>query len=137
MRFKKGQSGNPKGRPVGSKHKATLAAQELLDDEAQALTRKAIEKALEGDAVALRLCLERLIPIRREGPLSLKLPKVRGAADLPGALQAVMSAVAQGEITPGEGQALTAMLDAYRKGLELTDLEARVQNLEAKYDKQT
>lgn len=61
-RFKPGQSGNPKGRPVGSRHKATLAAQELLDGEAQAITRKAIEKALEGDGIALRLCLERIVP---------------------------------------------------------------------------
>ena len=129
-RFKPGQSGNPKGRPQGSKHRATLAAQKLLDGEAQAITRKAIEKALEGDSIALRLCLERLIPIRREQPLTLKLPKIKGAADLPKALEAVMEAVAQGEITPGEGQTVAAMLEVYRKGIELTDLERRITELE-------
>jgi len=60
----------------------------------------------------------------------LKLPKIRGAADLPQALEAVMQGVAAGEITPGEGQALTAMLEGYRKGLELTDIEARLTALE-------
>ena len=130
MKFKPGKSGNPKGKPKGTLHKATRAAQELLDGEAEALTRKAIAQALEGNPIALRLCLERLVPIRRERPISLKLPKIRGAADLPQALEAVMQGVAAGEITPGEGQALTAMLEGYRKGLELTDIEARLTALE-------
>ena len=128
--WKKGQTGNPRGKPKGCLHKATRAAQELLDGESEAITRKAIEKALEGDPIALRLCLERLIPSRKDRPLTLKFPKIEGAADLPQALAAVMAAVAAGDITPGEGQALTAMLDAYRKGLELTELEARVAALE-------
>jgi len=58
------------------------------------------------------------------------LPKIKGAEDLPKVLGAILEAVAQGEITPGEGQTLTAMLDAYRKGLETTDLEARITALE-------
>jgi len=66
--FKKGQSGNPNGRPKGIRNKATMAAQELLDGEAEALTRKAIEKAMEGDMTALKLCLERISSTaQREG----------------------------------------------------------------------
>jgi len=57
-------------------------AQELLDGEAQELTRRCIELAKQGNLIALRLCLERLIPVRRELPLSLSLPKVEGTADL-------------------------------------------------------
>jgi hypothetical protein len=57
---------------------------------------------------------------------------VEGASDLPAALSDVMAAVAQGDVTPGEGQALTAMLEAYRKGLEFTDIEARLRVLEEK-----
>ena len=53
--FIKGQSGNPAGRPRGSRNRATRAMQTLLDGEAQALTRKAVELALEGDTTALRL----------------------------------------------------------------------------------
>jgi Family of unknown function (DUF5681) len=59
-RFQPGRSGNPSGRPRGARHRATLAAEALLDGEAAALTRKAIERALEGDATAMRLCLERI-----------------------------------------------------------------------------
>ena len=59
--FKPGQSGNPKGKPQGSRHKATIAALNLLEGEAQALTRKCIDLAMEGDMGALRLCLERIV----------------------------------------------------------------------------
>lgn len=62
MTFVKGKSGNPSGKPKGCKHKATRAAQELLEGEAQALTRKAVEMAKDGNVVALRLCLERIVP---------------------------------------------------------------------------
>jgi hypothetical protein len=129
-KFPKGKSGNPKGRPLGSRHKATLAAQELLDGEAEALTRKAIEKALDGDGFALKLCLDRLLPPRKDRPVNLKLPKVRQPTDLPQALQAVVQAVAAGEITPAEGQALTAILEGYRKGISAADLEDRLGRLE-------
>lgn len=130
MTFQKGKSGNPKGRPHGSKHKATIAAQTLLDGEAQALTRKVIELAKDGNVVALRLCLERLIPARKDQPITLKLPKVEGVTDIAKVLEAILKAVAQGEITPSEGQSLAAMLEAYRKGVELADIEARLTTLE-------
>jgi hypothetical protein len=135
-RFKSGESGNPKGKPKGTLHKATRAAQELLDGEGEAITRKAIEKALEGDSIALRLCLERIIPPRRDRPMSLqKLPKIRGVADIPKVMEAVLKAVAQGEITPGEGQAMATMLEAYRKGVELSDFEARLTALEERTER--
>jgi len=129
-KFKTGQSGNPGGRPKGSLNKATLATQALLDGEAEALTRKVVELAKDGNPVALRLCLERLLPPRRDRPINIALPKVEEVGDLPKALGAILEAVAQGEITPGEGQTLTAMLDAYRKGLETANLEARITALE-------
>jgi len=129
-KFKTGQSGNPGGRPKGSLNKATLATQALLDGEAEALTRKVVELAKSGNPVALRLCLERLLPPRRDRPINIALPKVEEVEDLPKAMGAILEAVAHGEITPGEGQTLTAILEGYRKGLETTDLEARVATLE-------
>src|SRR5690348_15838512 len=75
-RFRKGRSGNPRGRAAGTRNKATQAAEQLLEGEAEALTRRAVELALEGEAGALRLCLERIIPPRRARPVKLGVPAV-------------------------------------------------------------
>ena len=110
----------------------TLAAQALLEGEAEALTRKAVELAKNGNPVALRLCLERLLPSRKDRAINFRIPKLKGVEDLPKALGAILEAVANGEITPAEGQILTGILEAYRKVLETADLEARVSALERK-----
>jgi hypothetical protein len=131
-KFKPGKSGNPQGRPRGSLNKTTLAAQAMLNDEAETLTRKAVELALAGNPMALKLCLQRVLPPRKDLPINLNLPPLQGVDDLPQAFQAIIAAVAQGEISPGEGQILSAMLQGFRKGCETMDLEARVTALEKK-----
>ncbi len=64
-RFRPGQSGNPSGRPKGARHKATMAVEALLNGEADAITRKAIDAALAGDMTAIRLCLDRIAHLAR------------------------------------------------------------------------
>ena len=128
--FKKGQSGNPSGRLQGSRNKVTLAVEAFLEGEAEALTRKAIDKALEGDTTALRLCLERLCPPRKDRPVTMTLPKFSGASGPAKAQAAGIRAVAAGKITPTEGQALTSMLEAQRRAIEAEDLERRITKLE-------
>jgi hypothetical protein len=130
MKFKPGQSGNPRGKARGTLHKATRAALELLEGDLEAITQVCIAKAKDGDLMAVKLILDKLLPNRRERSIDLKVPRVKGAQDLPQALEAVMQAVATGELTPGEGQALTTMLEGYRKGLEFTTIEARLRALE-------
>jgi hypothetical protein len=80
-RFSKGRSGNPRGKPKGARHRTTLAAEALLDGEAEALTRNAVELASAGDIAALRLCLDRILPLRRERPVRFKLPRLLSATD--------------------------------------------------------
>lgn len=129
--FRKGTSGNSKGRPVGARHKATMAAEMLLDGEAQAITRKAIERALEGDATALRLCLERILPPRKERPVRIALPALESAGDAGAAMSAIAVAMASGEVTPSEAVDLSALVTGFVKALEAVDLAARVTALEA------
>ena len=74
------QKGNP-GRPKGARNQATLAAEALLEGEAEALTRKAVELAKEGNLTALRLCLDRILPPRRERPLDMDFPMMTTAED--------------------------------------------------------
>lgn len=80
--FGPGQSGNPAGRPKGSRNHTTRAVEALLDGEAEALTRKAIQLAQDGDTVALRLCLDRLLPVRKDRPITFDLPPIETTDDL-------------------------------------------------------
>jgi hypothetical protein len=80
-RFRPGESGNPAGKRPGTRNRATLAAEALLDGEAETLTRKAIQLAKQGDTVALRLCLDRLVPPRRERPVQFRPPALRSPSD--------------------------------------------------------
>ncbi len=128
--FAPGHSGNPKGPPRGYRHKATQAAMALLDGDAEALTRKTVDLALEGDVTALRLCLERLIPARREAPVDLGLPPLSKVSDLPGILARLLEAAASGEATPGEALKLAGVVSGYVKAVELTEIEERIRALE-------
>lgn len=130
MTFKPGQSGNPKGRPKGSQNQATRAAQTLLDGEAEALTRKAIEKALDGDVVALRLCLERLVPPRKDRPLSIKLPAIKDSGDAVKVSTAILRAVARGALTPSEGEILARLVESHRRIIEVEEVLTRLEALE-------
>lgn len=127
-RFGKGNA----GRPKGSRHKATLAAEQLFHGEAKKLARKAVDLALAGDTTALRLCLERLMPPRKDRFVTFDLPQVKSAADHPAALAAVMDGVARGDLTPGEAQAFAAVLEQHRKAIESAELAARIAALEAR-----
>lgn len=121
--------GNP-GRPRGARNKATLAALALLDGEAETLTRQAVTLALGGDTTALRLCLERIAPPRKDAPVQFDLPPMQSAADAAKAAGAVVDAVALGDLTPTEGAHIMGLVETYRRTLETTELEARVEVLE-------
>jgi hypothetical protein len=137
-RWRKGYAPNPKGRPAGSRHKTTLAIEALLEGEAEALTRKAIEMAMNGDVVALRLCLDRAAPLRKGRPVVVDLPPIETAQDIVGAVGAIVGAVGEGMLTPDEGQTVASILDAHRRAIETQELEARLATVEATLkDKQT
>ena len=121
--------GNP-GKPRGARHKVTRAVEELLEGEAEELTRKAIEKALEGDMAALRLCMDRIAPPRKDALVSLALPPVRSAADAVGASAALLQAVTAGDVTPDEAARVMALLTAHKAIVETGDLESRIAALE-------
>lgn len=121
--------GNP-GRPKGARHKATRAAEALLDGEAEALTRKAIEAALAGDTTALRLCLDRVLPARKGRPIQFDLGEIGDASDLADASRRLLEAVAAGDLTPEEAQAVGSVIEATRRMLETEELERRIVALE-------
>jgi hypothetical protein len=128
--FEPGNSGNPHGRPKGSRNKTTMVIEALFDGEAAAITRKAIEKAMEGDMAALRLCVERLLPARRDRPVVFELPKIATAADALEASSAVLAACAEGILSPREASEVMALVATHTRTLELTEIEVRLTALE-------
>jgi hypothetical protein len=118
------------GRPKGARNKATQAVLALLEGEAEALSRKAVEMALAGDSVALRLCLDRIAPPRKDIPVQFAMPKMTCVRDAAEAAGAVLQAVSLGDLTPTEGAQVMGLVDSYRRTLEVTELEARVAALE-------
>ena len=118
------------GRPKGSRNKATLVIESLLQGQAEALTQTAVTKALEGDSIALRLCMERIAPAPKDQPVSFILPKMQSALDASKAVESVLTEVSEGELTPIEATRVMALIDSYRRTLELTDIEERLQALE-------
>ena len=125
------QPGNS-GKPPGARHRVTRAVEALLEGQADALTQAAITKALAGDGVALRLCLDRIAPARKDAPISISLPPVASAADAVVASSALLDAVAAGEVTPGEAGPVMALLVSHKAIVEAGDLEARISALEGK-----
>ena len=118
------------GRPKGSRNKATIAIESLLQGQAEALTQTAISKALDGDSIALRLCMDRIAPPMKDKPVVFTLPKMQDAMDASQAAGSVLSAVSDGSLTPFEGTRVMALIDSYRRILELTDIEQRLHQLE-------
>ena len=128
--FQKGCSGNPQGRPLGARNAATVIAEQLLDGEAEAITRKVIELAKQGDLTALRLCLERIVPPRRERPVNFTLPEINSVDNATKAMAAITTAVANGELTPSEAAELSRVIEGYVKAMEATEIERRLRLLE-------
>ena len=128
--FVPGTSGNPAGRPVGARNRSTLVAQALLEGEAEQLTRTVIDKALEGDGVALRLCLERLIAPKRDQALTVPIADLTKAENALTAMGEVIDAVKIGNLTPLEGQQMFELLDKWLKTVEVVEFAQRLATLE-------
>ena len=129
-RFQPGQSGNPLGRPKGARNRATQAAEAILSGEAEALTRKCVELALEGDVTALRLCLERILPAQRGRTVEFDIPTLRAPADIVSAAAGLVAAAGAGEVTADEALTVARVLEVHRRAIETQELEERLTALE-------
>ncbi len=104
--------------------------EKLLADDAEAVARSVIAAARAGDMSAARIVLDRLCPVRRDQPIEIDLPSITGASDALAAMGVVLDAVAEGSLTPSEGEAVTSLLGSYLSAIEINDLEARISRLE-------
>ncbi len=125
MRFQPGQSGNPAGRPRGSRNRRTVIVEKLLDDRAGDLTNAAITRATDGDPAALRACMDRVAPRLRHRPLDFALPDLVTLADTPVAIAAIAQGLAQGEIDREEAVALMRAVRDFTLALAAVERDRR------------
>ena len=102
----------------------------MIGEYREAVLRKCLAMALQGDSTAMRLCVERILPISKESRIQLKMAKVSTMADLAAALDRVLQAVGRGDITPEQGQRMADLLQGRGRIIEGEELEARLQVLE-------
>jgi hypothetical protein len=130
--FQPGQSGNPQGRPRGSRNAAIVALDKIGSDGAKEILEKAVELAKSGDSRSMEIILSRIWPIRKGRPIVIDLPNCTDPASVVQALARVTEAAATGEITTEEAAALGSLIETSRKALETQELEKRIIALEAK-----
>ena len=128
--FPKGKSGNPRGKPKGARHKTTLLAEKLMQDDAENIVNAVLTAARAGDMTAARIVLDRILPARRDNPVTFALPKIKRPADAVAASAALLSAVADGRLTPGEALEVSKLIEGFVKTLEVAELEERLNELE-------
>jgi hypothetical protein len=129
-RFTRGASGNPSGRPRGSRHTALRALDAIGAEAGADIMRSVVAAAKGGDMRAADLILRRLWPERKGRPVQMDLPPITAPSDIVAALGAVAEAVAAGELSPEEGAAVAAILEALRRAVETVDMEQRIAALE-------
>ena len=134
-RFVKGESGNPRGRPTGSRNRATTLAENIMEAGAEQITAAVVAAAARGDITAARIVLDRIAPPRRGRPVEFSLGVVDTTSDVVAALGSIVSAMADGVLTPDEAQTVAAVLEVKRRAIETVSLEARLLVLEEKVDR--
>jgi len=128
--WRPGESRNPRGRPSGCRNRASLIAEALIGGQTEELTRKAIDLALAGDVIALRLCLERILPAARERPCSFKLARLETCADATAALGMIAEGMASGKLLPHEAESLSNVVASFVRTIEAAEFEIRLAALE-------
>jgi len=131
MAYEPGQSGNPAGRPRGSRNRRTIAAEKLFDENAERLTQLAIKLADEGDVTALRLCMDRICPRAKHSPVAFQLPPMASAGDAITALANIVQGVADGDLTAIEAAELSMLVRVFSQTVVDSELEQRIRKLEA------
>ena len=134
--FAKGSSGNPHGRPPAERNKSTLAAQALLDARSEEIADRAITLALDGNALALKLCFERIVPRPREAAIAIDLPPVVTIDECNTAIATAIAAAAAGELSVRQARGLVALINGQRRSIQDEEFMERLHAVEAKVDRQ-
>jgi hypothetical protein len=113
MTFKKGKSGNPSGRKKGCLNKRTELIK-LLDPHAESLIARLIELAQGGDIAALRLCIERILPIPKikQESAGIELPSILDEKNIGKLKRDLLLAAIDGKMSADEAEKITKLADS-------------------------
>jgi hypothetical protein len=133
--FPKGHSGNPNGRPKGTRNKSTILVQLLLERDLEEICNRVIEEAKAGNMQAVKMILDRILPPKKDSPIAIDIPEIKTSSDILQAINCISTAVGQGEISPSEGETLSKIIDIHSKALEIYDFEKRLKAIEERGSK--
>lgn len=108
--FRKGESGNPAGRPKGSRNRITLMVEEMLEEGAEGLMTAAIARGQDGDAKILGILIPLLMGRDRERPIQIPLKLPNNFSEVPNAMKKITHLVFAGEITTCEAEKVIKLL---------------------------
>lgn len=123
-RWRKGVSGNPNGRPFGSRNKTTIAIESILGAAGPEVAERGVLNALNGDNVAIWQIIDRCAPKRRGRAISFRMPEITDAVSALKAQALVLQEVADGNLTLEEAESFSLMLNVYLKGAEAITAKA-------------
>lgn len=126
-RFKAGQSGNPRGKPPGTKH-ASTRLRDAISTELHAIVAALVDKAKDGDTSAAALLFSRTLP-------PLRPESDRPAVDLQGSTmderaEAITAAALSGDLSPTGASELMGILAQQARISEITELAERLERIE-------
>jgi hypothetical protein len=119
-----------RGRPKGSRNKAKSEVQEVLDQYTSKMLMTCIGHAAKGNPTALRLCIERMIPTRREAPVRMRVPPIRTAEDVDKAAEQVTQDIGRGKTTAADGEKMMHILESRCRIIDSVNNAGRMDKLE-------
>jgi len=126
-KFKKGQSGNPKGRPKGIVDRRSQYLV-LIEQHMPDVVNQVVSAALGGDMTACKILFDKVLPSVRPTSPVLSLPlSGESAATQSGA---VIDAMLKGSLAPDQAATAVSVLVDHARLCEHTELEARLETLE-------
>jgi hypothetical protein len=131
-RFRPGVSGNPSGRPKGARNKTTEFAADLLHGDAEAIMSKVVTMAKDGHPMALKLCIERMMPVRtsKDRSVEFDVGQIGKVQDLAACAAEIFRGATAGELSLGEASEMMKLVEAHRRVIETTELAVRLEVLE-------
>jgi hypothetical protein len=111
--FRKGMSGNPRGKPIGCRNKASRLLEAISDNDLEAIVLRLVTEAKAGDMTAIKILLDRLSPAPRARTVAVDLPLLADgtARSKAAALAAVLDAMAGGNIDPSEAEVIARLVE--------------------------